>query len=166
MKKPAFSVRDLLWLLVPVLSLALVLSLVSVGADPSPADEIEELNALLDEFEYNYSNERLNDLRLLFCSNAVIATDFSQGTVQRVYSLEDWLRGTQEGAFDSNEHISDVLSDREIEVYRNLAYAVCDYTYIDDTQIGRGVDIFTFIKMRDRWRIVSLQYTGEEEVKD
>jgi len=166
MKKPALTRRDLLWVLVPVLSLVLVLGILNRRAAPSPADDIEELNALLDEFEYNYSNERLNDLRLLFCSNAVIATDFSQGTIQRVYGLEDWLRGTQEGAFDANEHISDVLSDREIQVYRNIAYAVCDYTYIDDREIGRGVDIFTFIKIRDRWRIVSLQYTGEEEVRD
>lgn len=168
MRRISTRIGDRIWTFLPLLLLTGLV--VFIGADlgnnPSPADDIEEINDLLDDFEEAYSNEHLNDLRLLFFSDAVIAMDGEEGTRQTICSLEEWLTATQEDTFAMNEYISDTLSDREITVYRNIAYAVCNYTYIDDTNIGRGVDVFTFMKMRDRWRIVSLQFTGDEEVRD
>jgi len=159
---------DRIWIAMPMILLASLIFIAGYqsGTDPTPADDIDDINEVLDNFEDSYSNERLNELRMLFFSEAVIAMDGEAGTSQHVIGLEDWLSATQENTFSMNEYISDTLSDREITVYRNIAYAVCNYTYIDDSEIGRGVDIFTFMKMRNRWRIVSLVFTGDEEVTD
>jgi len=159
--------RHGLWIAIPLFLFAGMVFLMAPGTDDlnTTDDEIDELNTLLDEFEDAYSNERQNDLRNLFFADAVIAYDFDGGDTQRIHCLEDWLQGTQEHTFDTNESISDELDNREIVVFRNIAYAVCDYTYRDDTKTGVGVDIFTFMKMRDRWRIISLQFTGDEVVR-
>ena len=168
MRKIRIYASDWIWIALPVLMLSILLIFAgfSTGLTPAPADDIDEINEVLDNFEDAYSNEQLNDLRLLFFAEAVIAMDGEQGTRQYVYGLEDWLAGTQEQTFALNEYISDSLTDREINVYRNIAYVVCDYTFIDDDEIGQGVDIFTLVKMRDRWRIVSLQFTGDEALRE
>ena len=166
MKRILTLTRDRIWIAVPIILLAALIFIAGyqAGDNRTPADDIDEINEVMDNFEDYYSNERLNELRLLFHSEAVIAMDGEEGTSQHVIGLEDWLTATQENTFAMNERISDTLSDREITVYRNIAYAICNYTYIDDEEIGRGVDIFTFVKMRNRWRIVSLVFTGDEEV--
>ncbi len=156
------------WILAPFILISVVILVANAGnaPAPTPADDVEDLNQLLDDFEEAYSNEQLYELRQLFYAEAVVAYDFQEGTRQRVHAIDEWLRLTQENTFDVHENISDELTDREIQVYRNIAYAVCDYTYRDETKVGRGVDIFTFLKMRDRWKILSLQFTGEEVVQD
>ncbi len=128
----------------------------------SQTNDIEEIDALLDEFEEVYSGKRTNDLRLLFFSDAVIAVDLEEGESQTIYELNEWLEKTDENIFQLNDFISDSLTNREIVVLRNIAYATCNYTYIDETHRSQGIDIFTFMKMHDRWRIVSLQWTGDQ----
>lgn len=159
MKK--ISIKDLSLALLVLGIFAFLIGGINFSIEKSRANELDELNELMDNFEAAYSGERLNDVRQLFHSEAVIAHDSTNGERQSVYSLEDWLQGTQEDVFGMNEYISDVLSNREIVVFRNIAYATCDYTYRDDDGTQRGIDIFTFLKMRDRWRIISLQWTGD-----
>ncbi len=165
MKQLNLHGRDIAWLAISLLIMAAVVGLVGNQQVLSRADDIEEINELIDDFQEAYSNKQVSELRPLFLSNAVIACDGSEGTRQRSFTVDDWLQMTQENVFDENDYISDVLSNREIEVYRNIAYAVCDYNYNNDNINGRGVDILTFIRMRDRWRIVSLQWTGDEVEK-
>jgi len=159
------SLRDAGWVLVCVAALVALIG-ITLGAGRAKADDAEDVSALIDQFQDAYSNERLTELRQLFVAEAVVATDGSQGTRQSVCSIDEWLENTKEYVFDENEHLSDVLSNREIHVFRNMAYAVCDYVYTSDTEIGRGVDVLTFLKIRDHWRIVSLQFTGDETPKE
>ncbi len=147
-----------------VLSLLMLVAAIDSARIPSPANDLDELNALLDEFEDAYSGKRVNDLRQLFFADAVIAYDLDEGQTTEVRSLEAFLQSTSEHVFQLNENISDTLTDREIVVYRNIAYAICDYSYVSDNKTARGIDIFTFFKQRDRWRILSLQWTGDEAV--
>jgi len=130
------------------------------GPKKNTADDIDAINTVIDRFQEAYSNERQNDLRQLFFAESVIAYDQSDGRIQGIANLEDWLQSTQEQVFDLNTGVSDTLSDREIQVYGNIAYVVCSYVYRDDTKRHEGTDIFTLMKMRDRWRILSLQWTG------
>jgi hypothetical protein len=166
MKNALIRFREYLWILVPVIALIAV----SIGFDrtnpmPVSADDLADVNTLIDDFQSAYSNEQTEALRQLFFAEAVVAYDYDSGESQRVHTLSDWIEGTQDNVFQMNTSISDTLSNREIQVFRNIAYVVCDYTYIDDDEIGRGVDIFTCMKMRGTWRILSLQFTGDEEAK-
>jgi ketosteroid isomerase-like protein len=160
--------RDITWIALPVLATVLMIFFCDFCPknEPSPADEIDEVSAVIDDFQTAYSNKQQNDLRNLFYAEAVIAYDFEEGQTQRIFKLEDWLQGTQEVTFNMNEHISDQLTNRDISVFRNIAYAVCDYTYTDDNEIGRGVDVLTLMKMRNRWRIVSLVFTGDQVTQE
>ncbi len=157
-------IREKIWLVIPLLLVLAYVGFASpaTDSDKAQADDIEEVNAVLDAFEDAYSNEQLNDLRQLFFAEAVIAFDVAGGDNQRVYNLENWLESTQEYTFDTNDYISDQLTNREVQVFRNIAYVVCDYRYEDENNLGLGVDIFTLMKMRNRWRILSLQFTGEQ----
>lgn len=159
------SITNKFWIAIPVLGLLIFISFGALTVDTSTADDIDEIDALIDDFQEAYSNKEIAALRNLFCNDAVVATDFQNGETQRVHSIEDWLQGTRDNTFENNDNISDTLSNRQIEVYRNIAYAVCDYRYVSDTEIGIGIDIFTFLKMRGDWKIISLQYTGDEEAR-
>ena len=165
MKKHFTRRTDWIWITLPALLLAFVVIFSGSMGEKSSADEIEEVDQLIDDFQTAYSNQEVSTLRTLFFGDAVIAYDFENGERQRVHSLEDWLSGTQENVFDVNESISDNLTNREIEVFRNIAYVVCDYRYEDDDEIGIGVDIFTAMKMRGTWKILSLQFTGDEVMR-
>lgn len=155
------NLRDAAWAVTAVLVLCTTIILLGPQSVKSQANDIEEIDALLDEFEEVYSGKRTYDLRLLFFSDAVIAVDLEEGERQTIYDLNEWLEKTDEEIFQFNEFISDSLTNREIVVLRNIAYATCNYTYIDETHRSQGIDIFTFMKMHDRWRIVSLQWTGD-----
>lgn len=165
MKLKIHKFTDKLWLAIPVLVLLGAVFFTGTNIDNSPADDIEELDTLIDNFQEAYSSKNLTGLRGLFFADAVVAYDFDHGETQRVHSLEDWLQGTQESVFEVNDYISDVLTNREIEVFRNIGYAICDYRYVDDDEIGTGIDIFTFMKKRGTWKILSLQFTGDEEIR-
>lgn len=163
MKISRLSFRNKLLLSLPILAVIAFLIIAFLPSKTSATDEIDELNSLIDKFQEAYSGKDGVTLRTLFFSNAVIAYDFDDGETQRVHSVSDWISGTEESTFADNEFLSDTLTNRQIEVYRNIAYAVCDYRYVSDTEIGVGNDIFTFLKMRGTWKIISLQYTGDEE---
>ena len=159
------SFKSKLWISGPLLALIALALLTGWPEKSSATDDIDDLNALIDNFQEAYSNKDSLTLRSLFFSNAIVAYDFEGGELQRTHSRSDWLQGTEENTFADNQYISDNLTNRQIETFRNIAYAVCDYRYESDTEIGTGKDIFTFLKMRGEWKIVSLQYTGEEDAR-
>ena len=160
-----FSIRDIPWLAICLIGLLTMVFAIENTRQPTTADEIDEINSLIDDFQDTYSAKDASGLRQLFFADAVIAMDGVEGTRQTVISLDEWIIDTQENVFEENDRISDVLSNREIHVFRNIAYAVCDYNYSNDSKSGRGVDIITFLKKRDRWKIVSLQWTGDEVIR-
>jgi len=161
MNRKIFTIKGIALGIAIIALTALMLTISGSRSEASAHDDIDRINALLDEFEDTYSNKRVNDVRQLFYANSVIAIDLDGGQNQRVVGLEDWLQATEQTIFKLNENISDRLTNREIVVLRNIAYVVCNYTYIDDTHKAQGMDVFTLLKTRDRWRIVSLQWTGD-----
>jgi len=145
-----------------ITALIVIILGVDYGIDKSRSSEFIEIEDVIDKFQEAYSGKQVNDIRQLFYADAVIAYDSGHGEKQNVFSLEEWLQGTEDEVFAKNDYISDVLSNREVVVLRNIAYATCDYTYKDDDGTQKGVDVITFLKMRDRWRILSLQWTGDK----
>jgi ketosteroid isomerase-like protein len=141
---------------------AALITVIGVRSHASPSTDIDDVSAVLDEFQDAYSNKRTHDLRELFYSEGVVAFDLDEGERQMVIGLDEWLQSTDEQIFQLNRHISDSLTDREVVVMRNIAYVVCSYTYIDDTHRAQGFDVFTLVKTHDKWRIVSLQWTGDK----
>lgn len=129
--------------------------------DDSSSD-VQLINKVIDDFQEAYSNKQADKLRTLFCSEAVIGYDQNEGREQGVISIDEWIQYTKENTFRLHEKISDRLTNREITVFRNIAYAVCDYTYTDYKVTYKGIDVITFMKIKNRWRIVSLQWTGEQ----
>ena len=161
MKSRRLTLRDLIWAAIAVASILAIVLFLDVRHEKHVADDTADVSAVIDRFQEAYSSKRINDVRNLFYAEAVVAVDFDQGHTQHVASLEEWLQGTQEETFNTNTLVSDTLSDRDIVVLRNIAYVVCNYTYIDDTSRQQGVDVITLMKLHDRWRILSLQWTGD-----
>jgi ketosteroid isomerase-like protein len=131
------------------------------GAKTAMTGEIAEVNAVIDGFQKCYSNKDIKGVRDLFYAEAVIAWDVDQGAQIKVVSAEEWLQFTEKDVFTKSKPISDILTDRDITVHRNIAYAVYNYTYTDSEEKYQGIDVITLLKMRGRWRILSLQWTGD-----
>jgi len=162
MKMKTIRIKDVPWLLVSITALLTLIFTIGTIYEGARADDVEEIDALIDQFQDAYSSKDASGLRALFYADAVIAMDSTGGERQTVISLDEWIVDTRENVFEENEHISDVLSNREIQVFRNIGYAVCDYNYRSDTKTAQGVDVLTFLKKRGSWKIVSLQWTGDE----
>ena len=148
MQKKILPINDRLWALVIIGTLAILVFSINYTGQKRKADDIKDVDKLIDSFQEAYSNKQANELRNLFHSGGVVAYDANQGQTQKVYGVEDWIQGTDKYVFQIHKTISDRLTDRDIVVYRNIAYAVCSYTYTDETKVGKGTDVITFIKMR------------------
>ena len=109
----------------------------------------------------NYSARKITDVQNLFHYRAVVGIDFDVHTKQDIMSLSEWVKDTKE-MFKEEMFVSDQLTNRRIEIHRNsMATVVCDYDYRDSTNHQTGVDIFTLMKIRGKWKIISLIYSGD-----
>ncbi len=125
------------------------------------ADETDAVNAVIDEFQEAYSSKKMIDVQNLFHYHAVIGIDFDNHTKQDIMSLSEWAQSTKE-MFKEELWISDKLTNRIIEIHRSsMATVVCDYDYRDPTSHQAGVDVFTLMKIRGKWKIISLVFSGD-----
>ena len=165
MKSKKITLRDLPWIIAVMGAFLGAVYAAGTGIERAKADDINEIDALIDTFQETYSAKDASGLRALFYADAVVAMDATDGEEQSIVSLDEWIINTRDYVFEENDHISDVLSNREIHVFRNIGYAVCDYNYQSDNKTAQGVDVLTFCKKRGTWKIVSLQWTGDEFTK-
>ena len=129
------------------------------------ADDIDSVNKVIDEFQEAYSSKEIQDVQNLFHYKAIVGIDFYINKDQKIMTLLEWLDGTKE-IFKERGTISDKLTDREINVHRGaLATVVCDYDYRDGVSHQSGVDIFTLMKIKGSWKIVSLVFSGDDVKK-
>lgn len=125
------------------------------------ADETDAVNAVIDQFQDAYSSKTMADVQNLFHYNAVIGIDFDNHTKQDIMRLSEWVQSTKE-MFKEEMWISDKLTNRKIEIHRSsMATVVCDYDYQDSTSHQTGVDVFTLMKIRGKWKIISLIFSGD-----
>ncbi|MCD6217419.1 nuclear transport factor 2 family protein [bacterium] len=125
------------------------------------ADETDAVDAVIDEFQEAYSSKKMTDVQNLFHYRAVIGIDFDNHTKQDIMSLAEWVKETKE-MFKEEIFISDKLTNRKIEIHRSsMATVVCDYDYRDSTNHQTGVDIFSLMKIRGKWKIISLIFSGD-----
>ncbi|MFH1514727.1 MAG: nuclear transport factor 2 family protein [bacterium] len=124
-------------------------------------DDIEAVNTVIDEFQAAYSAKNLGDVQKLFHYNAVVGIDYDNHTSQDIMIVSDWAKITRE-IFKSKLEISDKLTNRKIDVYRDsMATVVCDYNYRDNSNHQAGIDVFTLMKIKGRWKIISLIFSGD-----
>jgi hypothetical protein len=154
-------VRPYIWAGIAVLFLALVGIGDAWGAKAEMSGESGEVNTVIDAFQRCYSGKDIKGVRDLFYAEAIIAWDVDDGSKTQVVSAEEWLQFTEKDVFTKSQPIADILTDRDITVHRNIAYAVYNYTYTDSSEKYQGIDVITLLKMRGRWRILSLQWTGD-----
>lgn len=157
----SFSVRDLILTVVLLVVTILGCSLGGGAATPEPADgELASINALIDEFQSAYSAKDMPRLRATFHTKANVAIDFNNSTVQSSYRIDEWIPATQE-LLKNKRSVSDILSNREITVYRNIATVVADYNYRADGEHQAGQDIMIVTKLGGSWKIFSLTFYGD-----
>lgn len=125
------------------------------------ADEIDAVNDVIEKFQDSYTARNETEVRNLFHYKAVVGIDFDNNTKQDIMSLTDWIIETKD-MFKREKFISDQLTNRKIEIHRNsMATVVCDYDYRDSVNHQAGVDIFTLMKIRGEWKIISLIFSGD-----
>lgn len=122
--------------------------------------EIAAINALIDRFQSSYSRKDYQALRATFHPKANIAIDYNHSMTQSSYRLDEWITATEHLLKDKRS-VSDVLSNREITVYRNLATVVADYDYRADGEHQAGQDIMILVKFGGDWKIFSLVFYGD-----
>lgn len=129
------------------------------------ADDIDAVNKVIDDFQESYSAEKIEDFQTLFHHKAVIGIDFDSHADQTLMTLVEWTTGTKE-MFSERNRVSDKLTEREINIYRgSLATVVCNYDYRDNVSHQTGMDVFTLMKIKGKWRIVSLIFSGDDVKK-
>ena len=124
-------------------------------------DEIDAVNRVIDDFQTAYCAKKTTDIQNLFHYKAVVGIDFHENSEQEIYTLVEWIDATRD-VFKGKPWVSDKLTNREIEVFENsMATVVCDYDYRDPGNHQSGVDIFTLMKIRGKWKIISLIFSGD-----
>ena len=121
-------------------------------------DDIQSVNDFIDTFQELYSSRDHEGLSDLFMKGGAVVIDF-EGTIYR-YSTREWLVMTK-NIFENTSNISDRLTEREINVYRNIAVVRCRYDFSSRTERSTGHDIFSLVRHNDTWLIVSLMYSGD-----
>jgi hypothetical protein len=167
-----FSIRNIkLTIVLPVSILACVIILACSGvptraqsqgqpaAKPDAVEkDIQSVNEFIDKFQQLYSSRDFEGVRELFMGGGAVVIDFS-GKIYR-YSTREWLDLTED-LFKKCSTISDRLTEREIDVYRNIAVVRCRYDFDSPYEHSTGHDIFSLIRHGDSWLIVSLMYSGD-----
>ena len=118
----------------------------------------QSVDAFIDKFQQLYSSRDIEGVKALFMSGGAVVIDYA-GKVKR-YTTREWLELT-ENIFDENDSLSDRLTEREIDVYRNVAVVRCRYAFDSESEHSSGHDIFSLVRHGDSWLIVSLMYTGD-----
>ncbi|MEO7994741.1 MAG: nuclear transport factor 2 family protein [bacterium] len=132
----------------------------SAAAPAAPTGDEAALNTLIDKFQTSYSTKDYAALRTCFHPKANVAIDYLGGTVQSSSLINDWIKDTENILKDKSQ-VSDVLSNREFTVYRNIATVVADYDYRSGLDHQVGQDVFTCIKFNGEWKIFCLVFYGD-----
>jgi hypothetical protein len=129
------------------------------------ADDIDSVDKVIDKFQEAYSSKNIQEVQDLFHYKAIVGIDFYSNTEQKIMTVNEWASATKE-VFKDHHQISDKLTNRQIDVHRgSLATVVCDYDYKDIASHQVGVDIFTLMKIKGKWKIVSLIFSGDAAKK-
>lgn len=138
---------------------------VMLSQQPSQAvtkdDDVTAVNKVIDDFQTAYCAMKITDVQNLFHHKAVVGIDFNSNKSQEIMTLTEWLDSTRE-VFKGKPWVTDRLTNRQIEVLENsMATVVCNYDYKDPGHHQVGVDIFTLMKIRGQWKIISLVFSGD-----
>lgn len=144
-----------------ILVLVICYTAINSGSRTHASNDIEAVNQVIENFQNAYSARDIGGVQELFHHKAVVGIQFESNPRPDIMTLSEWIKETRE-IFESRIWISDELTNRDINIYRGtMATVVCDYEYKDPVSHQAGIDIFTLMKFRGEWKIVSLVFSGE-----
>jgi hypothetical protein len=148
--------------LVCVISTILVCTaLLSRQNNAMAADDATMVDQVIDKFQTEYSAKNLPGVQTLFHPQAIVGIQFGNESKPDIMTVGEWAQATK-SVFKERAWVSDKLTNREISIHRGkMASVTCDYDYKDPSSHQAGTDIFTLIKVRNDWKIVSLVFTGD-----
>ncbi len=141
---------------------------VACGKEPGKASSCDENKVILHELETYYhhmSQRNWNAYRDHFWPNATIATAWTKpgDSLERLHviTIDEFIRETPNGP-DSQPVFEEKMTGSRIECMGSLAVVWADYSARfgkpDSLMEWQGRDLFTWMKLDGRWRIVSLSF--------
>jgi hypothetical protein len=157
---------------VGIILVVVLCATVRCGKEPGQASSFEENQEILQELRAYYddmSQRNWNAYRDHFWPNATITTAWTKpgDSLKRVHviTIDEFIRETPNGP-DSQPVFSEEMTDSKVECMGNLAIVWADYSVRfgkpDSLMEWEGRDLFTWMKLDGRWRIVSLAFEGVE----
>lgn len=133
-----------------------------------PDQSQKEINQLLDDYYQTMSDRDWPNYKLFFTDDATLTTVWQEetDTVPKIltHSISEFIAQTKDGP-DSQPIFEEKMNDTKIEVNNNLAQAWVNYSAKfgskDNLYEWKGVDLFSFIRHKEEWKIVSIVFESE-----
>jgi len=126
------------------------------------------LQALLEQYYVTMSDRDWEAYKMFFSSDATLTTIWQQETdsLPKIHttSISDFIAQTKDGP-DSQPIFEEKMLNSEIDVNNNLAQAWVNYKAKfgsnEELMEWKGIDLFSFIKFDNEWKIVSILFESE-----
>jgi len=124
---------------------------------------------LLNNYYHTMSDRAWHDYKDFFVENGTLTTVWAehQDSIAKIstYTITEFLAQTKDGP-DSQPIFEEKLVSADIKMKNNLANAWVKYEAKfgtkDQLMEWKGIDLFSFIKYNEEWKIVSIVYESEE----
>ncbi len=153
------------------LRFVITIGLLGCLAPPTSAQDQEGkvIQALLHEYYSVMSDRDWDAYRSYFIDSAILVTLWQPAGSKETgifhATIEEFIKKTPEGP-DSQPIFEERMIRSQIEVQGKMAVAWVDYEAKFGTPENlmewTGKDLFTLIKWKDTWKIVSLTYVGDQ----
>lgn len=128
----------------------------------------DRINELLIDYYQTMSDRHWKSYKEFFINDATLTTIWKEETdsMPKIFtnSITDFIKKTNEGP-DSQPVFEEKMLNSEIDVNKNLALAWVSYEAKfgtkDNLMKWNGVDLFSFIRYNNEWKIVSIVFESE-----
>lgn len=132
---------------------------------PQPSPEKQEIKDFLEQYYTTMSDRDWPAYQDMFWEKATLTTVWQKPgdstAAVHITTIDEFIAQTPQGP-DSQPIFEERMQQAEIEVRGNLARAWVSYSakFGSEEQLHEweGLDLFTFMRQDDRWRIVALAY--------
>ncbi len=136
--------------------------------DSNPHPEKEELNGILKDYYQTMSDRDWEAYRDFFWEKATLTTTWQEASdsVEKVLvsTIDEFISKTPEGP-DSQPIFEEKMIESNVDIQSDLASAWVKYEAKFGTQENlmewQGLDLFSFMKHKGEWKIVSLVFSAE-----
>lgn len=128
----------------------------------------DQIKRLLDDYYHTMSDRDWKSYKMFFTSEAILTTIWQQegDTIPSILtnSISEFIAQTKDGP-DSQPIFEEKMLSAKIDVRSNLAQAWVNYEAKfgskDSLFEWKGIDLFSFIRYDNEWKIVSIVFESE-----